>query len=373
MKNNIGSQYRRYVLQRHLRFSIGVTLVLAAAAWILDNLFNRLVVDIIANNIAWQVADVIRNYKEPLMVLAFALTFFFSWMVVELHELKGIAQVLNQMESALADDEEEIHLNRRFKTIEDSVNAIKLQNRLNAQKAQMEAERKNDLITYLAHDIRTPLASVIGYLSLLDEAPDLPLPQRAKYTGITLKKAYRLEELINEFFDITRFNLSSLPLEKEEIPLRFMLEQLADEFYPMLSEGGRRVEITADEKLTVYGDADKLARVFGNLIKNAISYSYENTAITIKGEEKQAEGKNVFVLSVSNEGRQIPKEKLNMIFDKFFRLDTARSSSTGGAGLGLAIAKEIIVQHGGSISASSDEKHTVFTVLLPVINKKAAS
>lgn len=365
MKNSIGNQYKRYVLWRHLKFSIGVTLILAVAVWIVDTVFNHYVMDIIANTVAWQLADVLRKYKSPICVFLYALAFFFSWMLVELHELRGIAEVLNKMESALADDEEEIQLNKRFQTIEDSVNAIKLKNRLNAEKARMEVERKNDLITYLAHDIRTPLASVIGYLSLLDEVPDLPVEQRAKYTGITLKKAYRLEELINEFFDITRFNLSSLPLEKEEIPLRFMLEQLADEFYPMLSSGNRRVEISVSEELAVYGDADKLARVFGNLIKNAVSYSYENTAILINAGERRVEGKGLLLLTVSNEGRQIPPEKLKMIFDKFFRLDNARSSNTGGAGLGLAIAKEIIVQHGGSIYASSDEKHTVFTVVLP--------
>ncbi len=167
--------------------------------------------------------------------------------------------------------------------------------------------------------------------------------------------------MINEFFDITRFNLSSLPLEREELPLKFLLEQLVEEFYPMLTVGGRKVQLEIGEEMTLYGDADKLARVFSNLIKNAVSYSYSNSTIVVKSwtDEKTA------IITVTNQGKQIPREKLNMIFDKFFRLDGARSTETGGAGLGLAIAKEIVTQHGGQITAESNEQCTVFSVFLP--------
>ena len=227
--------------------------------------------------------------------------------------------------------------------------------------AREAEQRKNDLVVYLAHDIRTPLTSVIGYLELLKEAPDLPVEQRAKYLSITLDKAYRLEQLINEFFEITRFNLQSIPLNRENIHLSYMLLQMAEEFYPILSPGGKSVRLDVPEDLSLYGDPDKLARVFNNILKNAAAYSYPDTVIEIRARQER----NAVRITFTNQGPQIPEAQLNAIFEKFYRLDSARSSSTGGAGLGLAIAKEIVTAHQGTISASSGPEGTVFTIELP--------
>ncbi len=225
-----------------------------------------------------------------------------------------------------------------------------------------ETDRRNDLITYLAHDLKTPLTSIIGYLDLLEEAADMPSDQRQKYIHVTLEKALRLEKLINEFFEITRYNLQQIILEKETIDLSFMLMQLTDEFYPLLSAHGNTVELQAEEELNVYGDSVKLARVFNNILKNAISYSYPNTPIKVYAGKRE---KDIFICFI-NQGKTIPAEKLNTIFEKFFRLDEARSTNTGGAGLGLAIAKEIVTLHGGLISASSENEMTTFSVSLPL-------
>jgi two-component system sensor histidine kinase VanS len=202
---------------------------------------------------------------------------------------------------------------------------------------------------------------VIGYLSLLDEAPDLPAEQRAKYTAITLEKAYRLEQLVNEFFEITRFNLSSIVLNKGKINLPLMLRQMADEFYPTMAPQNKRAAVHAPDNLVLWGDADKLARVFNNILKNGIAYSYDGSTINITAS---AQGKDV-IIKFTNSGDPIPQQKLETIFERFFRLDAARSSKTGGAGLGLAIAKEIVTAHGGTITAQSEESKTTFTVVLP--------
>ena len=231
----------------------------------------------------------------------------------------------------------------------------------NERRLKEETTRKNDLIAYLAHDLKTPLTSVIGYLSLLNEAPDMPVEQRAKYTRITLDKAYRLEKMINEFFDITRYNLQEIALQKEPVDLYYLLVQLTDELLPVLEKNGNTVRLQADEALTVPGDPDKLARVFGNVLKNAAAYSYPDTEIVITAEEKEG----AVTLRFSNRGRTIPQEKLNSLFEKFYRLDEARTSGTGGAGLGLAIAKEIVSLHGGRITAESIDETVAFTVTLP--------
>ncbi|NBJ92824.1 sensor histidine kinase [bacterium 1xD42-62] len=225
-----------------------------------------------------------------------------------------------------------------------------------------ETARRNDLITYLAHDLKTPLTSVISYLDLLEEAFDMPETQKKKYIHITLEKALRLEKLINEFFEITRYNLQQIVLEKETIDLSFMLMQLTDEFYPLLTNHGNTIELQAEEGLTVYGDSMKLARVFNNILKNAISYSYPNSPIKVFAGKRE---KDIFICFI-NQGKTIPAEKLNAIFEKFFRMDEARSTNTGGAGLGLAIAKEIVTLHGGTINASSENEMTTFSVTLPL-------
>ena len=230
------------------------------------------------------------------------------------------------------------------------------------QTLKQEASRKNDLITYLAHDLKTPLTSVIGYLSLLDEAPDMPTEQAAKYIRITLDKALRLERLTNEFFEITRYNLQQIVLEKENIDLSFMLVQMADEFYPILKEHGNSVDLKIEDNLTVYGDSEKLARVFNNILKNAIAYSDAGTEIQIWTEEYD----DGVIICFRDQGKTIPKQRLETIFEKFFRLDEARTTNTGGAGLGLAIAKEIVTLHGGTITADSADRLTTFTVSLPV-------
>lgn len=249
----------------------------------------------------------------------------------------------------------------QYSEVSVQISEIKSRMQRNEQALKDEAQRKNDLITYLAHDLKTPLTSVIGYLSLLDEAPDMPAEQKAKYVHITLEKALRLEKLINEFFEITRYNLQQMVLEKEKIDLHYMLVQMTDEFYPLLSANDNRIELHADEQLSIYGDSEKLARVFNNILKNAIAYSYPGTEIDVTAQKV---GEQV-IIAVRNHGKTIPSHKLETIFEKFFRMDEARRSNTGGAGLGLAIAKEIVNLHGGTIAAESEREVTTFRVTLP--------
>lgn len=290
-------------------------------------------------------------------ILVFFVTLFrfsLSWFTRYFDQIVvGVNQLAN-------DEKERIIMSPELSFVEDKLNQAKDELVRRAQAKQEAEQRKNDLVVYLAHDIKTPLTSVIGYLSLLDEAPDMPTEQKAKYVHITLEKAYRLEQLINEFFEITRYNFQSIQLTKKTIDLYYMLLQIADEAYPMLEESGKRVQIFADEDITIYGDSDKLARVFNNILKNAVAYSSDGSTINISAETKD----DTTVIQFENAGT-IPSEKLESIFEKFYRIDDARSSATGGAGLGLAIAKDILTLHGGTIEAQSDNSHTVFLITLP--------
>lgn len=254
---------------------------------------------------------------------------------------------------------------RRY-TREKKINSIKHTLEKRKTDALLAEQRKNDLIVYLAHDLKTPLTSVIGYLTLLQDEPQISQEMRAHYTGIALKKAQRLEELINEFFDITRFNLTTLTLETEQINLSRMLEQIVSEFNPILEEKELRWQTDIEPGIEILGDADKLARVFDNLIRNAVNYSYASSDIhfSARAEEDRVE------ISVRNHGRTIPPDKLEHIFEQFYRVDASRASATGGAGLGLSIAKEIVELHGGTISAESGEESIAFFVTLPVSARK---
>ncbi len=266
----------------------------------------------------------------------------------------GIQMILNE-------SSDQISLPAPLQPLENKLNEIKGTLKEQRRHAEESEQRKNDLVVYLAHDLKTPLTSIIAYLSLLNEAPDMPVEQRAKYTGISLEKAKRLGELINEFFEITRYNLQNITLDRKEFYLYVLLEQILDSFNPVLKEKGLQCTIEVDDRILIYGDPDRLARVFENLLRNAVAYCYPHTKIEVYGRIK-GEGAEIIV---QNQGKTIPAHQLKNLFEKFYRLDEARSSETGGAGLGLAIAKEIVELHGGTIKANSQDGYTTFSIWLP--------
>lgn len=273
-----------------------------------------------------------------------------------------IDEVGKATEDLVNKDVEYIELPDELEEIQKRMNHLKRESEKNEKLAKENEEKKDELIVYLAHDIKTPLTSIIGYLSILDEIDDMPKKKQKNYISIALDKSYRLEDLINELFDVARFNSEKIVLEKEELNLNLMLEQIIDDFYPTLREVNKSITLNYDEPISINGDPDKLSRVFNNLIKNAISYSKEESEIVINLKKDN----NNAIVEVINKGKQISKEKLSKIFEKFYRLDSARTSRTGGSGLGLAIAKDIVELHNGTIIAESNEEETTFRVTLPL-------
>ncbi len=257
--------------------------------------------------------------------------------------------------------EEPIALPAEMEQVQTQLNLAREQALRSALAVKDVEQRKNDLIVYLAHDLKTPLTSVVGYLTLLRDEPGLSPEFRARYTGVALDKAERLEDLIDEFFDITRFSLTHLELERRPIDLTRVLQQVADEFRPQLSEHGLTCALALPPSLICGCDPDKLARVFDNLLRNACHYSDPGTQVEIAAAIEE----HTVLLTFTNRGATIPPEKLERVFDRFFRLDSSRAARTGGAGLGLAIAKEIVELHGGTISAHSGDGLTTFQVALP--------
>lgn len=275
-----------------------------------------------------------------------------------------LIDVLTGVESIYKEQGEMIELSPDLRDAEMHLNKVKSAVERNARAAKEAEQRKNDLIVYLAHDLKTPLTSVIGYLTLLRDEQQISEELREKYLSITLEKAERLEDLINEFFEITRFNLSNLTLEKSRVNLTRMLEQLTFEFQPMLDEKHLTCRLDAPKDVMIVCDAGKLQRVFDNLLRNAVNYSYEDEEIVFSVNYAKDQ-KGMLCITCTNRGVTIPPEKLSRIFEQFYRLDTARTTKSVGAGLGLAIAKEIVELHGGTITAYSAEEVIRFEIQLP--------
>lgn len=269
-------------------------------------------------------------------------------------------QIISGVDQLSQESDQPIQMCPELGFMADKLTEVQTKLRIRTQQAQAAEQRKNDLVVYLAHDIKTPLTSVIGYLSLLNEDKSLSREQMARYIRIALEKAYRLETLINEFFEITRYRFQSVPLQLEDVDLCYMMVQISDELYPKLMERGKTMELEVPEDLHIRADSDKMARVFNNILKNAIAYSEPASPIRVSAHAEPGR----VLIRFTNRGA-IPQDRLDDIFEKFYRLDAARSCATGGAGLGLAIARDIVRLHGGEVTARSDGKNTVFTVVLP--------
>lgn len=295
-----------------------------------------------------------------IIVITLVLVYF------EIKDISSYVQDIYDSTDKLFDEKNEyISLPGEMKDLEIKLNHFRSESFKNKKLAYENEKKKDELIVYLAHDIKTPLTVVIGYLSLLNEIDDMPTIQRKKYLELVLNKSYRLEELINELFDIARFNSEKIILEKEELNLNLMIEQIIDDFYPILNDLNKKINFKTTKNLNIYGDPDKLSRVFNNLIKNAINYSKDNTDIDINAKKSN----NEIIVSVTNKGKMIPKDKLDKIFENFYRMDESRTSKTGGSGLGLAISKEIVSLHGGKIKVTSDKDKTTFNVILPILDE----
>lgn len=225
---------------------------------------------------------------------------------------------------------------------------------------ERNAERqKNELITNVAHDLRTPLTTIVGYLELIKDDTALSKEDVHKYSGIAYEKSIRLQEMMDDLFEFTKLDNADIKLNKSMINLSGLIMQMTDEFYPSFKDCNiTPIVDLPEENIYVQGDGQLLARVFNNLISNALKYGYHNTdlKIEVSGDEKYA------TVKVINHGDTIAPEDIPLLFNKFYRTDSSRNSKTGGTGLGLAITKNIVDLHHGDISVTSDDQITTFIV-----------
>lgn len=229
---------------------------------------------------------------------------------------------------------------------------------------EREVERsKNQLITNVAHDLRTPLTSIIGYMELLVNGNNIPEETRDKYLKVAYNKSLRLQKLIEDLFGFTKLNYGKIAMNIAKVDIVKLMAQLLEEFYPNFMENSLEYSLeSTDNQVMIEADGDLLARLFDNLINNAIKYGKDGKKVSVVIRKVD----DIVHVAVINYGKVIPKEDIDKVFNKFYRVEQSRSVNTGGTGLGLAIAKNIAMMHGGDIVVQSDLYGTIFDVTLSV-------
>ncbi|MDR2783132.1 MAG: HAMP domain-containing histidine kinase [Treponema sp.] len=356
-KNRLEKQLTvRYIMRYLVKIAIYTVVLLAVFVLIF----------LLVNQVSWRSGSPFRAWwSNDMLLTVTAAAWAIGILIIALMDFRKIAaqfasvgsfltKIAEQPETSIELPQDFLEMQTIFQKVQNDI--------LAGRKTEQEAiQRKNDLVMYLAHDLKTPLTSILGYLALLRDEEDISPKNRGKYLTVIDEKAVRLENLINNFFEIARFNLSELILEKSRFDFSRLVEQVADEFKPLLTAKGLKIEVSTIDKAELFADSGKLERVIDNLIRNAIGYSYENSVISVK----VTNDKDSLMLQVSNQGQQIPAHKIDHIFEQFYRVDESRPGNSGGAGLGLTIARAILERHGGGIAVESTTGHTTFTVTLP--------
>lgn len=365
MKNSMGSSYRFRVLT-HIVYSAIITCLVEV--YLITNL------SMVARYIqqSGKVSALVHFILEQhlavviLYVLVGIVIFSVTFMILEepgIRYLGRISDAVQSISQGNLNTEVDVTGDDEFSAMAANLNKMSSDIRKLMDK-EREAERtKNELITNVAHDLRTPLTSIIGYLELLAGNTQIPQEMQHKYIEIAYSKSRRLEKLIEDLFGFTKLNYGKIAMHIGQIDIVKLLEQLLEEAYPNFEEKNLSYDLQSNVPAKIISaDGNLLARLFDNLIGNAIKYGADGKRVLVKihGEE------DTVTVSVTNFGRVIPADELPLLFNKFYRVEQSRSATTGGTGLGLAIAKEIVDMHGGTIRVASDLNGTVFTVKLQV-------
>ena len=323
----------------------------------------------------------IKFFMSFIMSLLVFLVLFFKLMNITLEYIRTLSRTIQDVtagdynvEAPIEYDDElgllAANINALAKTLKDKEkeSAILKENERLAYDAERNAEKeKNDLITNVAHDLRTPLTTIVGYLELIMNNDQLSKEDIQKYSTVAYEKSKKLQSMMDDLFEFTCLNQANVKVNMTTINISELILQIVDEFYPNFQEHDITPVIKVSQpNLFINGDGQLLARVFDNLLSNAIKYGHDHSSIEIEVLNDES---NV-TIKIMNYGMPISQEDLPYIFDKFYRTDSSRSSSTGGTGLGLAIAKNIIQMHNGQIMATSHKEKTTFVVILRKLKGK---
>ncbi|MCU6709640.1 ATP-binding protein [Paenibacillus sp. J5C_2022] len=367
MKDNIVS---RLVVRSAVNIVLSAILslvVLWLGYFILDTLsktmgyygYRNMFSDIMSTNLGLMLAFILY------LAVALLLFCFLQWMAFRY--FGAINESVRRVADGQLGLEYQIAVRKRspFGLLAANVNRLSQRLSLALEEERRAEQTKNELITNVSHDLRTPLTSVLGYLALIEQDRYRDEVELRHYTAIAYEKSQRLHVLINDLFEYTRMRHDSVAIKMEVINLVEFLGQLLVQYHLPLQEAGLEAKLDSRETaVAVQADTSLLLRVFENLLSNAMVYGKDGKFIQLAVRREQGNG--MAVVEVINYGDPIPALDLPHIFDRFYRGDKSRTQWSGGSGLGLAISKNIVEKHGGTIEAFSNAIETKFVVALPL-------
>ncbi|MBC2258600.1 HAMP domain-containing histidine kinase [Listeria booriae] len=295
-----------------------------------------------------------------ILAVAFVFFLFFYW----LFKQNLLRKQLRQVNLAIVQDQpmEQESLIPEIVQLEESIDKMRAHQAELIEQEQEAQQAKNDLITNVSHDLRTPLTSILGYLSYIHEDRYRDEVELRHYTELVYGKARRLHKLIDDLFDYTRLESAEFYIKEDTLDMVELLRQLVSEYERSASEKDVQIiEMYTVDDLKVTGDGMQIMRLFENLFSNALRYGASGKKIEISAKKEAG----MAIIEVSNYGAEIPASDIPQLFDRFYKVDKNRT--TTGTGLGLAIAKSIVERHGGQVFATSRKGKTTFTVQLPLI------
>ena len=372
MKNDMSRRYRTRVVANIIYSAVITCLV---EVFLVTNV-NMIARHLLEEGKAVRLAQALLTMNTPIVLfyVVSALALFSATLLyLQAPSIRYISKISDAMQNISEGDLNttvEVVGDDEFSGMASNLNKMTQEIRRLMEKERESERTKNELITNVAHDLRTPLTSVIGYLELLAAKKTLAPELQQKYIEIAYGKSKRLEKLIEDLFGFTKLNYGKIAMNVSQIDIVKLMSQLLEEAYPNFADKGLSYDLQSNVAAKIItADGNLLARLFDNLIGNAIKYGSDGKRVLVRIDG----GDEIVTVTVTNFGHVIPPDELPLIFNKFYRVERSRSSKTGGTGLGLAIAKEIVDMHGGSISVASDLNGTVFTVKLQVhfdINKE---
>lgn len=363
LRDNFGSGIRNRIFFYFI-ISLVNTFIVEAFACYNFKLVAEYMSEVEYVNTGYKTEAHIADWQIAVMIILGIIVFMVSFMLLIENVISYINEMTKSVRRIAAGDLNEtvaVRGNDELAYIAASLNDMTDKLLVLMEKERDSERSKNDLITNVAHDLRTPLTSIIGYMGYLAARKDLKEEEREKYIQMVYSKAKRLEKLIEDLFSFTKLNHGKIAMKVGKVDIVMLTNQLLDDFYPSFEKEGLECELICDKtSILINADGNLLARLFDNLINNAIKYGKEGKYIRIFIEDND----ETVVVAVVNYGYIIPKEDIGRLFNKFFRVEQSRSTNTGGTGLGLAIVKNIVDMHKGNIEVKSDLDGTEFIVTL---------
>ncbi|GAA0608122.1 cell wall metabolism sensor histidine kinase WalK [Virgibacillus siamensis] len=234
------------------------------------------------------------------------------------------------------------------------------------EQEKVEQERR-EFVSNVSHELRTPLTTMRSYIEALTEGAWEDKEIAPRFLGVAQNETDRMIRMVNDLLQLSKMDSKEHPLQMEKVEFMELYHHVIDRFEMNVEEGIHLERDLPDGKYYVWMDKDKMIQVMDNIITNAIKYSPEGGTIRFRA----AKQKSQLLISIEDEGMGISYDKVDKIFERFYRADKARTRKLGGTGLGLAISKELVEAHHGRIWAKSKEgKGTTILFTLPLMNKK---